>query len=48
MALHLSDDATPRHIRETFDADDCPVDDCDVERFSRVGMEYHLIREHGY
>lgn len=44
----MAQSQTPDHIRATHSPDDCPVDGCETERFSRVGMEYHLLREHGY
>lgn len=41
-------EAVPLHIKRSQQPDGCPVDDCETERYSRIGMEYHLIREHGY
>jgi len=31
---------------EWFEADTCSVDGCEEERFTPIGMDLHLVRDH--
>lgn len=33
-------------VTGTFDSEECPVKRCDEERYSTIGMEFHLMRDH--
>ena len=47
MAVQDSE-AVPLHIKRSQQPDECPISGCDESRYSRIGMEYHLIRSHDY
>jgi hypothetical protein len=40
----MTDRETPP--AEWWDAYECPREDCEARRYTNLGMDYHLLREH--
>lgn len=39
-------DAPVAPPEEWFDAYECPRENCDEERYTNLGMDYHLVYDH--
>lgn len=35
-----------QRVKHTFVPSECPREGCDEERYSQIGMEFHLLRDH--